>query len=249
VDEIQIDEVVFKEDGGLLLNDGGFGGGGFGHGNSSTHWIKNEAPRKLREALARLELPDEPVQRPELVLNMGRHEMNNEKKRVKMELKRYDTEFRQHFERLPTRTEKEPMRPLYAYYRKLKTMIAQQDKARRSSVDRGRMQPGLTSIPDEETPDLEETTPRANAPRGSVGEQITTLEGRLLSLANEKNVVRAKLQMFQDKFVAENNRKIRFHKDILPIERDYRMYKHLKEEMQKVEMQLRDLREGEDEGL
>lgn len=73
-------------------------------------------------------------------------------------------------------------------------------------------------------------------------EQIAALEARIDSLQGDKGVVRAKLQAFQEKFVSENNRKIRFHKDILPIEREYRMYKNLKEEIMRAEAQLRDLK-------
>merc|ERR1712136_373787 len=116
-------------------------------------------------------------------------------RRVKQELKRYDADFRRQFSRLPSHGEKEPMRPLYVYYRRLKGMITQ-------------------------------------------AEQITGLEARLESLQNEKGHVRQTLQAFQERFVSENNRKIRFHKDILPIEREYRMYKNLKEEIAKVESQL-----------
>merc|ERR1711988_1732826 len=56
---------------------------------------------------------------------MAKTEVVNEKKRVKHELKRYDAAFRQQFCRLPNRLEKEPMRPLYTYYRHLKVMISE----------------------------------------------------------------------------------------------------------------------------
>jgi hypothetical protein len=49
--------------------------------------------------------------------------LNNEKKRVKNELKVYDSTFMQKFKRLPSRTEKEPMRNLYMYYKRLKQTI------------------------------------------------------------------------------------------------------------------------------
>ena len=46
--------------------------------------------------------------------------LQNEKKRVKNELKVYDQEFINKFKRAPTRSEKEPMRNLYMYYKRLK---------------------------------------------------------------------------------------------------------------------------------
>lgn len=49
--------------------------------------------------------------------------MSNEKKRVKNELKVYDQAFQSKFNRIPSRSEKEPMRNLYMYYKRLKQAI------------------------------------------------------------------------------------------------------------------------------
>jgi hypothetical protein len=51
---------------------------------------------------------------------MTPEEINIEKKRVKNELKHYDQAFVAKFNRPPNRTEKEPMRQIYMYYKKLK---------------------------------------------------------------------------------------------------------------------------------
>merc|ERR1711879_547375 len=91
-------------------------------------------------------------------------------------------------------------------------------------------------------PDIDET-PRNGRSANNVEDQREALEARIESLQSEKGVVRTKLQAFQEKFVSENNRKIRFHKDILPIEKEYRIYKNLKEEIQKAEAQLRNIKE------
>lgn len=60
----------------------------------------------------------------------GRHlhsvsipDLSSEKKRVKNELKVYDNAFLHKFSRIPSRTEKEPMRNLYMYYKRLKQAI------------------------------------------------------------------------------------------------------------------------------
>lgn len=45
------------------------------------------------------------------------------KRSVKSELKRYDQAFMQMYFRQPGKVEKEPLRPLYMYYKKLKTLI------------------------------------------------------------------------------------------------------------------------------
>ena len=47
-------------------------------------------------------------------------ELNFEKKRLKNELKIYDQAFLGRFNRIPDRKEKEPMRDLYMYYKRLK---------------------------------------------------------------------------------------------------------------------------------
>jgi len=51
---------------------------------------------------------------------MSTSSLNSEKKNVKNELKRYDQGFKRLFGRIPVRKEKEPMRPLYIYYKTLK---------------------------------------------------------------------------------------------------------------------------------
>lgn len=219
VDDIEIDEGFGAEEGDLL------GEGGV------RSWGPDEGKQRLRDALARLNLPEDRVAHANLS-KMNRHDLASEKRRVKQELKRYDSDFRKQFRRLPTHTEKEPMRPLYVYYRKLKTMIAQAETSKLGPRE------SIATVPDEETP-----RQGVGHRPGNVEDQIAALEARIDSLQAEKGAVRVKLQAFQEKFVTENNRKIRFHKDILPIEREYRMYKNLKEEIQKVEMQLRDLRE------
>ena len=55
-------------------------------------------------------------------------DLQNEKKRVKNELKVYDQEFINRFKRAPNRTEKEPMRNLYMYYKRLKQYIEKREK-------------------------------------------------------------------------------------------------------------------------
>ena len=54
-------------------------------------------------------------------------------------------------------------------------------------------------------------------------------------------MVRRKLQGYQDAFVKKHNRKIQYHEDIVPIEREYRMYKEVKQEIAAIEQQLREL--------
>jgi hypothetical protein len=56
-------------------------------------------------------------------------ELNKIKKNVKNELKRYDQTFVSKFFRQPAKTDKEPLRPLYMYYKKLKQLIDKKVKS------------------------------------------------------------------------------------------------------------------------
>jgi len=221
MDEIQIDDVFFKVDDGDALQV-----------VSSPVWGPEEGKQRLRDALQRLGIREQHVTLANLD-KLSRSELAAEKRRVKQELKQYDSEFRKQFSRLPTHAEKEPMRPLYVHYRRLKTTITQAEHLKYRSRE------SMATIPD-----VDETATARSHPGNhmkSVEEQIAALESRLESLHLEKVTVRTKLQAYQDKFLRENNRKIRFHKDILPIEREYRAYKNVKEEIQKAETKLHDL--------
>lgn len=229
VEDIQI------EDGGFLGFEGD-DGDIVAMGGAPTRWSSEEGKQRLRDAFERLGLPEDAAAHTNLE-KMDRHELANEKRRVKQELKRYDADFRRQFSRLPTHSEKESMRPLYVYYRRLKTLITQAEQNKLGRGRDGGPRESLQTIPDgEEAPQM------SMVGKHGVEEQVSALEMRIESLQSEKSSVRGKLQAFQERFVVENNRKIRFHKDILPIEREYRMYKNLKEEIMKAESQLRELK-------
>jgi len=230
VEDIQIDD-FFRDDNADIM----------GIGGPTTTWSNEDGRQRLLQALQRLDLREDHVSHANLD-RMGRHEFGAEKRRVKQELKRYDADFRKQFRRLPTHTEKEPMRPLYVYYRRLKTMLAQVEQNKLALNSRTGTIGGDDGRFDARE-SLTNDSPRAGKKQDKE-DQISALEVRIENIQSEKAAVRAKLQTFQEKFVGENNRKIRFHKDILPIEREYRMYKNLKEEIMKAEQQLRDLRAG-----
>jgi hypothetical protein len=86
------------------------------HTEPVTVWGK----RWLQQALTRLRLDLSASQRIR-----GVSEAKAEKSRVKQELKRYDTEFKKQFSRVPCRVDKEPVRPLYLHYKRLKAFVAQ----------------------------------------------------------------------------------------------------------------------------
>lgn len=82
-----------------------------------------DAKLRLQEAMQRLNLDSTRINGKHL-LSYTMEELNMEKKRVKNELKVYDQTFLNKFGRVPQRTEKEPMRHIYMYYKRLKQAIS-----------------------------------------------------------------------------------------------------------------------------
>ncbi|CAE7487868.1 PSAE [Symbiodinium necroappetens] len=188
-------------------------------------WSSEERKQRYQHALRRLDLNEEMLSSKRITL-MSKTELGQEKKRVKAELKRYDTDWKKQFKVLPNHSQKEVMRPLYLYYRRLKNQLATADSGARdqdSDDDLLGRQPG---------PESARSGRRTNKEKAEL--QISQLEARANSLQQEKGAIRTKLKEFQENFLLQHHRKIRFHKDILPIEKEYRMYKNIKEELQKV---------------
>ncbi|CAG9313300.1 unnamed protein product [Blepharisma stoltei] len=165
-------------------------------------WVKVEGNQKLEMALRRLRIDRNTTNGRELA-NKTTEELNTEKKKVKNELKTYDTTFKSLFGRLPKREEKEPMRPLYMYYKKIKQAISKRP-AERSNKKLNR----------------EETV------------------RKLETLRKERGELKAVLHNFQMEFSQTNQRRIRYHKDILPVENEYKRYKDVKAEIAKLESEL-----------
>ncbi|PHJ24761.1 hypothetical protein CSUI_001395 [Cystoisospora suis] len=74
--------------------------------------------------------------------------------------------------------------------------------------------------------------PQAQAPGGEyVLHTHDDIQQRLTRLQQEKKVLRTKLLAYQADFVAETGRVVQLYKDIAPIEREYRRYKEVKQEI------------------
>lgn len=198
-------------------------------------WSQEERKQRLYAAMKRLDLTEDQFINRNLK-RLSRAELSNEKKRVKYELKRYDMEWKKQFKVLPNHAQKEIMRPLYVYYRRLKHYMMQAEDPKGSA--------GLPNAPDSDDENQPGMSPRGKLASNDVEARVQALEGRIASLQQDKGAVRARLREYQERFVVEHMRKIRFHRDILPIEREYRMYKTIKDDIAKVESQLRSLREA-----
>ena len=136
------------------------------------------------------------------------------KKIIKNELKDYDTAFKRETGREPSRSDKEPMRLLYTLYRKIRDLILKAEAA--------------SSVP----------APSPQVVVAKVDAERLAMEDRLDALLEEKQSVRAVLQEYQTRFMQEQGRRIKYHRDIVAVDREYRQYKQLKEEIAKLEAQL-----------
>lgn len=72
---------------------------------------------------------------------MSLDELLHEKKSVKGELKVYDQSFSVKWGKQPQRADKEPMRQLYMYYKKLKQMISKKQQASQAITENHKEEP------------------------------------------------------------------------------------------------------------
>lgn len=109
----------------------------------------------------------------------------------------------------PEKADKEPIRHLYQRYHDLKKAIEAKEAA---GGDGG---PG----------DVSSVGSIASA-GASVGDIVSpsTLKG----LKREKRRLQVRLRDYEDKFMAEHGRKVKYHRDIAPVAAEYRRYKEIK---------------------
>lgn len=93
--------------------------------SSVSEWLQSDAKARLQEAYRKLDLDNIKISGKHLI-TLTLEELQGEKKKVKNELKAYDIHFAKTFSRPPNRHEKEPMRHIYMYYKKLKQAISKQ---------------------------------------------------------------------------------------------------------------------------
>ena len=64
---------------------------------------------------------------------------------------------------------------------------------------------------------------------------------RLASIKSERKELRTKLDQFQKNFEAVHNRKIRYTKDIVAVQTEFKRYKDLKVDVAKIEKNMKHL--------
>ena len=138
-------------------------------------------------------------------------DLSRMKRTIKNELKEYDNSFKNEMGRDPSRVDKEPMRLLYTLYRKLRDLIVKIEAE--------------SAVP----------APSPQVAVSKLDPESAAMEERLESLYIEKQNVRSVLQEYQARFMQEQGRRIKYHRDIVSVDREYRQYKQIKEEIGKLE--------------
>lgn len=231
-------------------------------GCNVEEWLKVNSPKLLEESLKRLNLDISIIENRNLDL-LGYNDLQEEKKRVKNELKRYDTSFNNEYKRFPDRKEKEPMRPLYLYYKRLKQAIgrapkqdanydrlnenAKDQKMKVEIMNSGNTMNNSGSLVEKTAiSNISNSNPNQSNTQKSNGNgsnNLTNLEDMKTELERLKKVrgdLRVKLENYQDEFMRNHNRKIRYRQDIIPVESDYNLYKSLKIKIKELEDKIQD---------
>jgi hypothetical protein len=244
-------------------------------------WIEKDGPARFLESAQRLGLQPKTISKIN-VAYYSANELADKKKNVKNELKEYDTAFTKLFGRPPNREEKEPMRPLYIFYKRLKQNIGKEDEKEKEQpkdpkdkpkendkLSKGGSSNSATSLMSIETTKItsmklsgagsdkgsafdknsdsfdaflnDNKKPRSSSSEVKSQEVLVTgpaaeqYRKQLAELMSAKTQLRERLHSYQQEFTKNNNRKIKFHKDIAPVENEYKKYKAIKNEIARIE--------------
>ena len=91
-------------------------------------WIKTIGKKKFEDSLKKLNLDEKKIN-SKYLQTFSLQNLLIEKAKVKNELKKYDNDFKKVFKQMPSRNEKEIMKPLYIYYKTIKNNIEKKKNA------------------------------------------------------------------------------------------------------------------------
>ncbi len=111
---------------------------------------------------------------------------------------------------MPTKIEKEPIRHLYVKYNEIKNTLSEKEGKGEEASTKGSASELVV----------------ASSPESSSGGSVKA--SNLKALLIEKRSLQAKLRDYESKFELSQGRKVKYHKDISPVENDYQRYKLLK---------------------
>lgn len=127
---------------------------------------------------------------------------------IKEELRKFAYDFLNMFGRVPSKADKEPLKPLYLLY---KTLKGQSTSSSRRNEDNP---PTSTS---------------------SRTDGMRQLKSEIRLLKHRKTQLRGILETYQNNFQNENHRKVLYRRDLLPIEPEYLEYKLIKNRIKRLE--------------
>ena len=197
-------------------------------------WISNNGKKWLEEAMNRLNLDYSKVG-GRLLVGKSMEELLGEKNKTKKELKRYDANFVLLFRRQPGRVEKEPMRPLYVYYKKIKQALTKCN-TKSKGVSSSLNAPSLHGKSENKAEDKKHGKVSSESKKQDVPKVYNEwtfktkdeIKAKIAELKTERGQLRGILDKFQQEFVKKYNRKIKYNKDIEPISDQFKRYKELK---------------------
>ena len=114
----------------------------------------------------------------------------------------------------PEKSDKEPIRHLYQRYHDLKKAIETNAA-------------GNTSGAESDTGSTVSAVTAASAASGGSGADLVS-PSTLKGLRKEKRRLQIRLREYEDKFMMDNGRKVKYHRDIAPVAAEYRRYKEIK---------------------
>ena len=131
-------------------------------------------------------------------------ELQEKKRKLKSQLKKYDMDFARKHGRMPVKAEKEPIRHLYENYNQLKSQITLME------------QEGLRHVPAASVQQL-------NIPAAS----IPVAAQDLAELKAEKAQLHQMIRPYEKDFFKQHNRQVSSFADIKPVASQYRRYKEI----------------------
>ena len=230
-------------------------------------WRNTIGKKKFENSMQRLNVDEKKIKNLQLS-NLSLDALQKEKAKVKNELKKYDSDFNEVFNYLPTKQDKEIMKPLYIYYKSIKNAI---EKKEGNNEGNSVMNPRYSQITysvvsnnsdagniknnnynnyhqqiNNQNNNLNQKNnfnyhKKANSSsmqnkneiqdivkekkRSLSRDEINALEKEYKDIKKEQKDLKDMLRNYQNEFQKSNNRKVKFLKDITPVEREYQKYK------------------------
>ena len=230
-------------------------------------WRNTIGKKKFENSMHRLNIDEKKIKNLQLS-NLSLDALQKEKAKVKNELKKYDSDFNEVFNHLPTKQDKEIMKPLYIYYKSIKNAI---EKKEVNNEGNSVMNPRYSQVTysvvsnNSDTGNIKNNNynnyhqqinnqnnnlnqksnfnyhKKANSSsmqnkneiqdvvkekkRSLSKDEINALEREYKDIKKEQKDLKDMLRNYQNEFQKSNNRKVKFLKDITPVEREYQKYK------------------------